>query len=197
MLNSKATTFGLRLASSMSHRSTHVNAQLHTHTHKPTQTHTHGEREREHTHEWGLEQMGPPQDLIHGRHGAELRPFVLDFDNAHEARQQYHRHRTSYCLHGGRTFTHFQLLQALHHKLSQRPNLHQHQEQQNPLHKQNEEQKLNHLSLPQKPAIPTSPNQFKSPGFHRIRIALLRQNDQTKITRVGSFSSDLERALPR
>jgi len=102
----------------------------------------------EHTHERSLQQVGPPQNLIHGWHGTKLGTFVLDLNNAHKAWEENYGHGASNGLHCSRTLPHFHLIQRLNNKISQWPNLHQQKKCHSTLHKKHQEQQLNHPFCP-------------------------------------------------
>lgn len=137
----------------------HICQQNQYFTHSHIRNNNYIEREREwsdpeekcvsiHTHERSLQQVGPPQNLIHGWHGTKLGTFVLDLNNAHKAWEENHGHGASNGLHCSRTLPHFHLIQRLNNKISQWPNLHQQKKCHSTLHKKHQEQQLNHPFCP-------------------------------------------------
>lgn len=112
---------------------------------------------RERTSEGGLQEVGPPQDLVHGSDGAELGAPVLDLDDARQARQEDHPHGARQGLHGGRAFARLELVQPSHGELPQRPDLHHQQEGHRPLREEHQKQQRDHPPPSRSAPLPFPP----------------------------------------
>jgi hypothetical protein len=108
------------------------------------------------TDEGCLEEVRPPEHLVHGADGAELEPPVLDLEDAGDAGHEDDGERARQRLDRGRALARLHLVHAAHRKLPQRPDLHHEEQRHRALREQHEEQQLNHTDRPPPPSLPQS-----------------------------------------
>jgi hypothetical protein len=109
------------------------------------------------TDEGCLEEVRPPEHLVHGADGAELEPPVLDLEDAGDAGHEDDGERARQRLDRGRALARLHLVHAAHRKLPQRPDLHHEEQRHRALREQHEEQQLNHTDRPPPPPPPLPP----------------------------------------
>lgn len=96
------------------------------------------------TNEGCLEEVRPPEHLVHGADGADLEPPVLDLEDAGNVGHEDDGERARQGLHGCRAFARLHLVHDAHRQLPQRPDLHHEKQRHRALCEQREEQQLNH-----------------------------------------------------
>ena len=100
------------------------------------------------TDEGCLEEVRPPEHLVHGADGAELEPPILDLEDAGDVGHEDDRERARQRLDGGRALARLHLVHAAHRQLPQRADLHHEEQRHRALREQHEEQQMNHIDRP-------------------------------------------------
>ena len=96
------------------------------------------------TDEGCLEEVRPPEHLVHGADGAELVCPVLDLEDGGDAGHEDDGERAGDGLDGGRALPRLGLLHAPHRQLPQRAHLHHEQQRHRRLREQHQEQQREH-----------------------------------------------------
>lgn len=100
------------------------------------------------TDEGCLEEVRPPEHLVHGADCAELEPPILDLEDAGDVGHEDDRERARQRLDGGRALARLHLVHAAHRQLPQRADLDHEEQRHRALREQHEEEQVNHTDRP-------------------------------------------------
>ena len=138
------------------------------------------------TNEGCLEEVRPPEHLVHGADGADLEPPVLDLEDAGNVGHEDHGERARQGLYGGRALARLHLVHAAHGQLPQRPDLHHEKQRHRALREQHEEQQLNHtLDWLRRPSLLPICDDSSTPAWPRVlekaaRISILARTNSLR-----------------